>query len=269
MRVTDLGSGTSHRTKDGSSIAVEITTGDIWHEGRSACLDIARDVTERERANAVLLDAKEAAEAAARAKSEFFANMSHEIRTPMNADHRDDGLLLETRLGSDQREFVETIRQGSESLLTIINDILDFSKIESGKLELEKQPFSVRQSVEAALDLLAPEASRKNLEMAYMIDRETPTYLSGDVTRVRQILVNLLGNAVKFTNEGEVSISVKTRKVQAALYEVEFPCATQVSEFRKSAWTVSFNRSARSMPRQRASMAAQVWGWQSARNSHN
>ena len=169
-----------------------------------------------------LRKAKDAAEAATRAKSEFLANMSHEIRTPMNAIIGMTSLLSDTSMTSHQREFVETIRTAGDTLLTLINDILDFSKIESGKLELEQTVFVLRDCIEDALDLLAPRASDKNLDLGYFIADQTPAGIVGDVTRLRQILTNLVGNALKFTSKGEVLVSVTSRELEQARYELQF-----------------------------------------------
>ncbi len=175
--------------------------------------DLEKRVIERtqelQKANEALEIARDKALEISRLKSEFLANMSHEIRTPMNAILGMASFLLDSELTSEQYDFSESIKRSGDTLLCLINDLLDFSKIEAGKLDLEDEPFELQECIDDAFDLISNQACEKNLELICNVDKNVPTYVSGDLVRLRQILVNLLSNAVKFTSQGEVMLRVE------------------------------------------------------------
>jgi two-component system sensor histidine kinase/response regulator len=194
--------------KDGHEMWVDFTATKIEYEGKPGVLGIAIDVTQRKALEAAQQKAVEAAEAASRAKSTFLANMSHEIRTPMNAVIGLTELILGTELTTLQREYMTMVKDSADSLLVLINDILDFSKIDAGKLELDKTSFQIRETLGDAMKGLALRARGKDLEVACHVHPDVPEFLAGDPLRLRQIVNNLVGNAIKFTPRGEVVLHV-------------------------------------------------------------
>ena len=180
------------------------------------------EIQKHKKLEADLIVAKDAAEEAARAKAEFLANMSHELRTPMNSIIGFTSLLLDDSLTPDQKEFLEGIRSGGEALLTLISDILDFSRIEKEKLDLERQPLSLKHCIEESLDMVEVQAAQKGLKLDYSIDEDTPDTIIEDQGRLRQVLVNLLSNAVKFTDEGKVSVSVSSEAIRGEMRQILF-----------------------------------------------
>ncbi|MBT8342310.1 MAG: response regulator [Desulfatitalea sp.] len=211
-----------HKRKDGSTFPVEVKLS-LYESGNNRfLLGMVRDISTRKQAENSLKEAIQAADEANKSKSEFLANMSHEIRTPMNGVIGMTGLLLDTALNDQQKEYLQTIRRSADSLLSIINDILDFSKIEAGKMDLEIMGFNLRSAMQEVVELPALNAQEKGLELTYDIHHEVPSLVNGDPGRLRQVIINLTNNAVKFTEKGCIHVDIALEEMSESNVTIKF-----------------------------------------------
>ena len=253
--------------KDGSAFPVEIALSVVETATGLAALCGVADLTLRQRTLEALETARDAAESANHAKSDFLANMSHEIRTPM---HHVIGLtefVLGTQLTSLQRDYLTLVLDSAESLMTIINEILDFSKIEAGQLHLEETEFAIRDALGDTMKALAHRAHGKGLELTFHIEDDVPNYLVGDPIRLRQILLNLVGNAIVFTERGEVGVVIRQVERRDDASSWKAPWSIRESVSRPKSWRSFFRRSRKPIPRPRAALAGPAWGCRSADDS--
>lgn len=213
---------TTDYRKNGTAFPVEVASRGTFISGTQVILNTVRNIEERRAMEKILIDSKEAAEAANKSKTQFLANMSHEIRTPMNGILGMTDLTLMTALDDEQRSYLETVKTSSHSLLKVLNDILDYAKVESGKTELNPQPFSIRRTLDSVIELYHISAVQKNILLFSKVEPDVPDLVLGDEVHIRQILLNVVGNAVKFTNRGSVSITLSCRMDESAQIQLVF-----------------------------------------------